>query len=98
MFVCIVRIEGAGTAFHSMRQFVWWHEECVLAVSVDDVTGQEAVVQLALEVDASKGTVRCQLRYSCVCWWVVMYVCVRTYQIYALTYSFVHCVPYEMSL
>lgn len=60
MFV-LFRIEELGTSFHVLRQFVWWHDDILLAVAKDESSGFEKIVQFSLLVDRDKGTVKVQL-------------------------------------
>jgi len=52
-----LRVEGMGDSFHALRQCVWWREDSVVGVAVDEVTGQERLLQLTLELDRLKRTV-----------------------------------------
>ena len=36
---------------------MWWREDSVVGVAVDEVTGQERIVQLTLELDRVKRTI-----------------------------------------
>lgn len=68
------RIEGVRSDFHALRQFVWWRDDTVLAVAVEESTGDcrsnalvgesrcgsESIIQFSLVVDRENKCIKLQ--------------------------------------
>lgn len=64
--VWLCSVGGVATGLHALRQFVWWREDCLLAVAMwEESEGgvyKEGVVQFSLSVNREKKSVEVSKR------------------------------------